>query len=176
MEFGSDALFQATSAQAGDKLLEFIDTKLSNQAMAQTCIFGLGVLAARFPRGQFNLVDKTLIAIDAVIKQHPSGSSNVADNAISALGKLVYFQVESADIANRFLSSLPLKTDNEEAQAVHYLFFDQISQKNALLAQVAPQVKTAVAAIVELDTKEPKLEILSDKGRAKYQEIQALLA
>mmetsp|Transcript_96971 Transcript_96971/g.133561 ORF Transcript_96971/g.133561 Transcript_96971/m.133561 type:complete len:128 (+) Transcript_96971:1663-2046(+) len=127
MEFGSDALFQATSAQAGEKLLEFIDVKLSNQAMSQTCIFGLGVLAARFPRGQFTLVDKTLIAIDAVIKQHPSESGNVADNAYSALGKLVYFQVESADIASKFLAALPLKTDNEEAQAVHYLFFDQIA-------------------------------------------------
>lgn len=115
MEFGSDELFQATSAQAGDKLLEFIDVKLSNQAMSQTCIFGLGVLAARLPRGQFSLVDKTLIAIDAVVKQHPTGTSNVADNAMSALGKLVYFQVENADVANKFLASLPLKTDNEEA-------------------------------------------------------------
>jgi len=42
--------------------------------------------------------------------------------------------------------------------------------------QVAPQVKTAALAIAELDTKEPKLEILSDKGRAKFQEIQGLLA
>lgn len=108
-------------------MLEFIDVKLSNQAMSQTCIFGLGVLAARLPRGQFPLVDKTLIAIDAVIKQHPSGTSNVADNAYSTLGKLVYFQVENVDIANKFLAALPLKTDNEEAQAVHYLFFDQIA-------------------------------------------------
>lgn len=85
--------------------------------MSQSAIFGLGILAARLPRGSFALVEKTLIAIDAVIQKHPIGSSDVADNAISTLAKVVLFQlpVESHDMANKMLANLPLKTDCDEA-------------------------------------------------------------
>jgi len=52
------------------------------------------------------------------------------DNAISTLGKCIYYQsaqsIITAQVKQLFLSKLPLKNDIDEAEAVHLLFLQQI--------------------------------------------------
>lgn len=102
-------------------MLEIIHSKgKDNFDFVQTCIFGLGVIAARSPNN-FQLLPSILQAIDWVLTQNfkddKGGFHTCTDNAVSTLGKCIYYHGNQipAQIVDKFLSSLPLKTDTVEA-------------------------------------------------------------
>lgn len=91
---------------------------------------------------------------------------NCYDNAVSTLGKLIYFQGQQATLGSAvplFLSKLPLTTDSTEAQAVHLLFLQQIQAQNAnLMSGDKAEIQNAVLRIAQKDKDQPGLEILCD--------------
>ncbi len=50
------------------------------------------------------------------------------ENALGALGKIIYFQRENTiitdDVVKTFLSKLPLQNEEDEAQKTHKIFFE----------------------------------------------------
>ena len=92
------------------------------------------------------------------------------ENAISALGKVIYFQSQANTIpptviTDGFLAKLPLVADSEEAQAVHLLFFNQVLANNPVLEPHVEAVKGAIMRIKETAERKPELELLSDEGK-----------
>ena len=125
-----------------------------SENLIQTCIFGLGVLAQKYPQmmpnATFN-VSSVLQAIQWVyaknLKNEKGKRAECEDNAIGALGKCIYFHsagVPQNVIEPGFLAKLPLTTDTEEAQPVHALFLEQIIAGNQALAAHTEAVKAAV--------------------------------
>jgi hypothetical protein len=91
------------------------------------------------------------------------------DNAIGALGKVIYFQSEldkGTVLAGQFLSLLPVKNDLEESEAIVKLLLNETLNKNPVLVNdtVLPQVINAVKRINEFRQKEE--EILDEEGLA----------
>jgi hypothetical protein len=90
------------------------------------------------------------------------------DNAVGALGKVIYFQSESEKgiiLANHFLSLLPVKNDLEESGAIIKLLLNETLNKNPILVNdtVLPQVINAVKRTNEFRKEE---EILDNEGLA----------
>ena len=72
---------------------------------------------------------------------HPGASESenaiAMDNVTSSLGKLVMFkmdgQIVTIELLNKFLCSLPLTKDTEEATALHKILFKETLSKNQSL-------------------------------------------
>lgn len=74
-------------------------------------------------------------------------------------------------INDGFLAKLPLITDNEEAQQVHLLLFNQVLANNPVLAPHVEQVKSAILRIKETAEGKPELELLSDEGKGALEQV-----
>ena len=94
LEFGSEDLFNMMKDSAGHKLLEALDKKSEDLQLVQSCIFGLGVLAKRYP-APWDLLPQTLEAITGIYAKNPVNDEGkrheCMDNAISSFAKCVYF-------------------------------------------------------------------------------------
>lgn len=75
------------------------------------------------------------------------------ESALGALGKVIYFQRDNKiitdNVVNDFLTKLPLKNEEEEAQKSHKIFFEQVlkQNKNMLNPNTKDNVMKAVKAI-----------------------------
>lgn len=188
LEFGSDDLFNFLAPQAQTQIFRALQGGEVSANMAQTAIFALGVIAYRVPAGSFDVLEQAVKAVEFVFTQSyepvDTGKRSTAeDNAVSALAKLVYVHTASnpavltpALINDAFLGKLPLISDNEEGQAVHLLFAQQIIANNAVFAAHAAEVKAAVARIIQYATEKPEEEILNDEGKAAFEQVNKLLA
>ncbi len=76
-------------------------------------------------------------------KDDKGGVHTCTDNAVSTLGKCIYYHGNQipAQVVDKFLSALPLKTDTAEGQATHLGFFKQVLAINPNLQNHAEQVK-----------------------------------
>ena len=77
----------------------------------------------------------------------------MADNAKSALAKIIYFQYDGGNVVlddftvQLLTQFMPLLTDVDEACSVHELFFQQILAKNPALMKHPDLVKACIANI-----------------------------
>ena len=104
----------------------------TNHDLAQTCIFGLGVIAQRTPAGQFSALSDVLQTAQMIINNQKVFTDEdeqvhtCVDNAVSTYGKLIYYHHQTGLISEQmaldFMQRLPLITDCDEAQAVHLQF------------------------------------------------------
>ena len=134
LEYGTDSLFNMVKQQALPKLTEILEKRGSdNQDLVQNCIYGMGILAQRIPAAEFaGSTESVLKSVQWVIEQdfktdEEDGAKQheCVDNAISTLGKVIYFHGNiPAQVVNVFLSKLPISTDTEEAQAAHLLLIN----------------------------------------------------
>lgn len=98
----------------------------------QTLSYGFGVFAMHIPINLYSgCIGNTFKALNSMISESDAFSEDkvvATENAIGALGKLVYFQRENNVIndavVNAFLDKLPLTHEEEEAQKSHKLFFE----------------------------------------------------
>lgn len=74
------------------------------------------------------------------------------------------------------MNCLPIIIDNDEAQAVHLLFAQQILAQNVNLFQADKQaILKTCNRILEVDEQDPEREILCDQGRQLLQQASYLL-
>ena len=86
----------------------------------------MGVLAQKMPAGNFPLNDVLLVIewiLSSDFKTETGLVAECAENAVSSLGKCIYFHGGSNEIVEKFLTKLPLTTDTEEAPPTHNLLF-----------------------------------------------------
>jgi len=159
-----------------------------NHALAQAAAYGLA-LAAKLPgfAPMGAMAAKQLRAVIPKIvktqkKKRKSQSLAVRDNAVSALAHLLRHHATAVPEAERplawqeFLSYLPLKTDEEEAQRVHQLVVTLVKEQDAgaLGANYAnmPKILAVLAEVydtdlVKKDTTNPEIrEVVRKLGQA----------
>ena len=106
----------------------------------------------------------TRMTSDINLIQNENTAAYTRDNAISALGKYLYFQSDLDDkdkaMFTEFLKMLPLKEDLEESKAVFQEFVNQINSNNPIVANDAniPFIKESLIRFKELNDQEHFLE------------------
>lgn len=91
------------------------------------------------------------------------------ESALGALGKVIYFQrdnnIVNDNVVNAFLSKLPLKNEEEEAQKSHMLLFEQVLNNNANIVNenCKANLMAALARIKEA-TATSEITIVSEQG------------
>lgn len=170
-----------SAEKAAEKFIECIKTYPDDHGLIQSAGYGLGAIARRAPQGHCPHIAQILQTFKALIDRPESRTdedmAESTDNIIGALGKAVLFQYDGSMIGvpavKEYLSLLPLFTDEEEAQAVHKLLFEQIIAGNPILtnAEVASDVIQCVQRIVRLAQQKPELELLDDDGKVKAQTV-----
>jgi len=105
----------------------------------QAAVYGLGVWAEHDVSASHTPAEQQQVAqllLNVVEDPHAFSEDNAtaSDNAVSALGKLCK---RSEEIGNaclqRWLSTLPLQNDIEEARSVHKMLVGMVEQTNAAL-------------------------------------------
>jgi hypothetical protein len=137
-----------------------------NHALAQAAAYGLALAAklpAFAPMGELaaaKLRQVLPVLLKGSKKKNKAKSLAVRDNAVSALGHLLRHHPSAVPEAQRpaawgeFLSYLPLKTDEEEAQRVHLLLVQvvQAQDQNVLGANYANLPKILAVLVDVYDT------------------------
>mmetsp|Transcript_17306 Transcript_17306/g.26782 ORF Transcript_17306/g.26782 Transcript_17306/m.26782 type:complete len:353 (+) Transcript_17306:2-1060(+) len=106
----------------------------------QAAVFGLGV-CAQYGGGQFSQIAMDIAATIELMIAAPDARSEenvyATDNAVSALGKVIEFQIPDGEERNRlvgiFLSYLPVRGDQEEGIQVHGRLCSLLESKHALI-------------------------------------------
>jgi hypothetical protein len=158
-----------------------------HSGVRQAACYGLGVLAEHGGDVFKPVFRPTLEALMAVIQKPGSrDDERVApptENAISSVGKIIRFQAsnfqgnELQELANAWISWMPIEYDEVEARAVHLAFCQLIMGNSALMfgpnAQNLPKILTVFAQCLAdpdlIDDTNVILEIL----RKMYSEVPA---
>ena len=136
----------------------------------------MGVLAQKMPAGNFPL-NEVLLDIEWILSQDFKTEAGLvaecAENAISSLGKCIYFHGGSNELIESFLGKLPLTTDAEEARPTHNLLFQQIVAQNPNICkpELQANLQGAVARIKTTSDQQPELEILDDQGKELLSQV-----
>ena len=90
------------------------------------------------------------------------------ENAIGALGKVIYFQKDNKIVTDQtvtfFLSKLPLVNEEEEANKSHKLFFEQVLKNNTNVINESTKSAVMEACQRIKNFKSEDLKILNDEG------------
>lgn len=89
------------------------------------------------------------------------------ENAVGALGKVIYFQkdnnVVTDETVKKFLSKLPLTSEEEEAQKSHKLFLQMVLSNNSFL--VNDNTKSLVMqAVMSLQSENDDFPLVDEEG------------
>jgi hypothetical protein len=95
--------------------------------------------------------------------------------AVGALGKVVYYQSNDQTLAKKFLSALPLKNEEEEAQNVHKQFFQMVLAKNANIIGFTEEIKQALERINTANEEEKEMELVAAEGVELMKQCVSLL-
>lgn len=95
LERGSDQMIQnLIQTVVPQKFFEILQTKGDNPLLCQNCVFGLGEYARRSTQEGFPHYTNCLQSVEFVLSRKFEGQEgpfNCYDNAVSTLGKLIYF-------------------------------------------------------------------------------------
>ena len=86
------------------------------------------------------------------------------DNAVGAMGKMIYYQLENDEyglnMSSQLIKLIPLSNDLEESKCICDEFFKQISNNNPIIVNDnnVPLIKEALGRIKDLNDKEKFLE------------------
>lgn len=108
----------------------------------------------------------------------------LTETVVGALGKFLLFQLENCgefaeQILDKYLESMPLKYEEEEAQASNKLFLNQILAKNQVLMAGAEKNSTRFMKILEemktlLQTK-TDITILDSEGVTLLEQVMSMV-
>lgn len=152
----------------------------TNEDIIQSFVFGLGEIAKKLTKADFAEVQNIITSGISAVMSRPVTDENHCsfDNAVSSLGKLVYYQTDLTEsgfaLAGQFLDLLPLKFDIEESCSVALLLFDQIVISNPIIVNEPSLTKTkqAVQRINEFRKEEDLFEQAELK---KLEQVNQLL-
>ena len=122
------------------------------------------------PQGTYPLA-ATFSALNTLVSAADAFSEENAvatESALGAVGKLIYFQKEGTvvtdAVVNAFLSKLPFRYEETEAQYTHQLFLEQVLANNGNL--ITENTKTQVmAAVQRLKTEKLDIEFLNEDSK-----------
>jgi hypothetical protein len=152
----------------------FIQYSLANETASediiQSMVWGFGAIAQRISKDKWPEVEATVLnTINKILVRNVNDENGFTfDNAVSALGKVIYYQTKvdekGCQLASQFLSLLPVKFDLEESESIVKLLLQELMNNNPILLEqnVLKEVKEAIKRINEYRTKEE--EILDDEG------------
>lgn len=116
---------------------------LSSSLILQNIVFGYGIIAERTSSEEYSNISVSISnTISGVIgsksnSKEKSEDAECFDNAISSLGKILYFKTQNSDeglkLAERFLLMLPLKSDLEESDSTLKLLCNQFINCHPLI-------------------------------------------
>lgn len=140
--------------------------KDTNEDIIQSIVYGYGIICKRISREDFAKVKEQVATMIVNLIQRPVNEENelTFDNAIGALGKMVYYQLNNDETGNKmaltFVKLLPLKNDLEEGKEVCKELFMQIAKENPIIVNqnCLNELKEAVKRIRELNESEKFLE------------------
>jgi len=150
----------------------------------QSAVYGLGVIAIRMNKNDFKAVKTQFATAISNIIMHPEAYGEkravCTECAVGALGRMAMYQGEAGDkmsqeILMKFLQLLPLKHEAEEAQYVHYMLLNGVSNKNEMLVMDNPEIQSMLLKVVNdiktIESSNPEMEILDDKGKLMLNQI-----
>lgn len=177
MDYCSLELFNKASVE----ILEYFinQTKNSGISTVQSAAYGIGAIAKRMNKNTFSQYKNGCLQILSNIitsgDQNSSEDQKVCiDNAIGAVGKIAIYQSDQGDkfseeVFLNFLKFLPLKNDDQEAQAIHKMLLTEILNKNQFIISISQDAQDTLLKTLQNIKNEvnnnPDLEILDDKGK-----------
>lgn len=180
IEHGIDSIKQPIMAQSIDRFASLMQKYEEDLLIVQSCIFGLGLCSQYMSREQFNQRETLQGTFRAIINKPDARSDENAsftENAIGAVGKLLYFQceyqtVETQSDFTQYLSAMPLWEDPEESNPVHKLFIQKYLEGNELVMSQQQAAREALRRIGEHHKNKPEDEILDDEGVQLLSQVQ----
>mmetsp|Transcript_8900 Transcript_8900/g.6653 ORF Transcript_8900/g.6653 Transcript_8900/m.6653 type:complete len:441 (-) Transcript_8900:55-1377(-) len=141
----------------------------------QTFAYGLGVFSTFIPAPAFAAhlpgIYHGLVQMIGEKGAYEDEKVVATENAVGALGKLIYFHKDNQIINDEgvllFLSKLPLKNEEEEATKSHRLFLEQVQAKNPRLLNIktAQAAKLAIKRIWEESENNDEVTVLCEMGK-----------
>ena len=132
----------------------------ANPDIRQSAVFGIGLCAQFAPANVWTYHQAQSLKCVQDFLQDPNARTPeltvATDCAVSSLGKIALYQ--DANLMDAWLSQLPIKSEPEEAQAVHKLFLASLPKMTAHSAKV----KTILMELTRLVKEEPKAEVLDE--------------
>lgn len=127
--------------QYANSLLPFFSQYALDESVEvrQAAVYGLGVLAQHddgqaFGDAQQQAAAQVLLQVVEAPTAFDEDNASASDNAVAALGKLCKRSPTIATAAlPRWLKTLPLQADKEEARAVHLMLVELVEQSNTAL-------------------------------------------
>lgn len=101
------------------------------------------------------------------------------ENALGALGKVIYFQKENNVVTdamvNEFLSKLPMTHEEEEAKKSHMLFLQQVANGNTAImnANTTQNVKEALMRLHSAVDTNKEMELLEEEGKTLLKQLMS---
>ena len=171
---------QALRLETASKFFEATKTCTDeDEAVLQTIVYGYGEIAHRLDVQTCNPILNILLEyVTKLIFRNNAlddDQADITDNAIGALGKIVYFQLkENRQLGKEFLARLPLNHDMEESKSVSKLFFEQIIGENSAIlnTDLIAEVKAAMERTQALNLERRFLE--SEETELMVQAIMQL--
>ncbi|RYG47514.1 hypothetical protein EON67_08510 [archaeon] len=146
LEFWGD---QAVDPKSGARLIDsYIPTLLScttesHDVLRQAALYGLGAVAAACPETSLPYIPQAVAALLAALNALPVAQrTEVEDNAVTALGKIIIHSYASAvaaghalpsrsEIVTHFLLAMPLRHDRDEARVAIQMLCTWIDMSDA---------------------------------------------
>ena len=137
-----------------------------NEDIIQSVVYGYGVICQRASKEDFNKIkDKVMTYIVKTVQREVNDSTKVTfDNAVGAMGKMIYYQLDNdqngLNMSSQLIKLIPLSNDLEESKNVCLEFFKQISANNPIIVNEnnINLIKEALGRIKDLNDKEKFLE------------------
>ena len=158
-------------AELTNKFLEIFNWTGATTDVKQTLTYGMGVFSMFVPKGTFPTA-AVFQALNSMVSAPDAFSEENAvatESALGAVGKLVYFQKDGAVVIDAvtigFLSKLPFKFEETEAQTTHQLFLEQVIANNNNLITDATK-DSVLAAVNRLRTEKVEIEFLNEESKS----------
>ena len=137
-----------------------------NEDIIQSTVYGYGVICQRTKREDFTKIkDQVMTYIVKTVQREVNDDTKFTfDNAVGAMGKMIYYQLDNdqngLNMSSQLIKLIPLSNDLEESKSVCDEFFKQIANNNPIIVNETniPLIKDALGRIKDLNDKEKFLE------------------
>ena len=148
----------------------FIDNTFNyntkNEDIIQSTVYGYGIICQRTKKEDFTKIkDQVMTYIVKTVQREVNDNTKITfDNAVGAMGKMIYYQLENDEyglnMSSQLIKLIPLSNDLEESKCICDEFFKQISNNNPIIVNDnnVPLIKEALGRIKDLNDKEKFLE------------------
>ena len=148
----------------------FIDNTFNyntkNEDIIQSIVYGYGIICQRTNKEEFlRIKNQVMTYIVKTVQREVNDNTKITfDNAVGAMGKMIYYQLENDEyglnMSSQLIKLIPLSNDLEESKCICDEFFKQISNNNPIIVNDnnVPLIKEALGRIKDLNDKEKFLE------------------